>query len=60
MEFSNRQRAAGWGREISMGGSWNFPIPKKLIFLTRWGFDVKVTNTSSRTFLVAYLLFILE
>ena len=32
MEFSNRQRAAVWGREISMGGSWNFPIPQIFFF----------------------------
>ena len=60
MEFSNRQRATGWGREISMGGSWNFPIPKKLFCLTCWGFDVKDTKPSSRTFSVTYLLLKLE
>ena len=60
MEFSNRQRAAVWGREISMGGSWNFPIPQIFFLKTCAGFDVKGTKPSFRTFLVTYLLLKLE
>ena len=60
MEFSNRQRAAVWGREISMGGSWNFPIPQIFFFKTCAGFDVKGTKPSFRTFLVTYLLLKLD
>ena len=52
--------AIGRDMEISMGGSWNFPIPQIFFFKTCAGFDVKGTKPSFRTFLVTYLLLKLE